>query len=398
VTRAFKLGVVATHPVQYLAPLYRELARRPEIQLEVHYFTDCAQAPTLDSAFGVSYAWDVDLTSGYSYGYLDNRARRPSPRFWGSNCPELRPMLRARRHDGLLLPGYKCRGYLQAQQAAVRSSVPVLFRGESTDHIPRSALKTAARDAFLRRFFAGISAFLPIGAHAARHFRRLGVAESALFSSPYGVDNERFLTASRELIPHRERVRHGFGLPANAFVAVVPGKLIARKRPVDALHGAAASGAGNLWLLFAGDGPLRGELARAAHDTGFARFAVTGFLNQTEIVKAYCAADVLVLPSHHETWGVVVNEGMACGLPAVITDGVGCAPDLVETGKTGFVCPVADVERLSRILHDLAEHPDVTARMGGAARARVCEGFSAATAADGVVRACEYVASTSRNG
>jgi glycosyltransferase involved in cell wall biosynthesis len=80
-----------------------------------------------------------------------------------------------------------------------------------------------------------------------------------------------------------------------------------------------------------------------------------GFLNQGEISKAYVAADCLVLPSVSETWGLAVNEGMACGLPAVVSDAAGCAPDLIDEGKTGFTFPVGDTAQLANRLAVLRE-------------------------------------------
>ena len=81
-----------------------------------------------------------------------------------------------------------------------------------------------------------------------------------------------------------------------------------------------------------------------------------GFLNQSELPAAYTAADVLVLPSDGgETWGLVVNEAMACGLPAIVSDAVGCAPDLIEEGKTGFTHPMGDSAALAQCLMRLAE-------------------------------------------
>ena len=108
-----------------------------------------------------------------------------------------------------------------------------------------------------------------------------------------------------------------------------------------------------------GEGPMRAEIEAEIQRTG-APVRLLGFFNQSEMPEAYALADVLVLPSETETWGLVVNEALACGLPAVVSSGVGCAPDLVEPGATGETYPMGDVDALAvameRALH-LARDP-----------------------------------------
>jgi glycosyltransferase involved in cell wall biosynthesis len=102
-----------------------------------------------------------------------------------------------------------------------------------------------------------------------------------------------------------------------------------------------------------GDGPMRAECECAVREERVpVRFA--GFLNQRAVAQAYVAADALVVPTSEETWGLVVNEAMSCGRGVLVSDGVGCAPDLVEPGSTGFVFPVGDVEALARMMMECA--------------------------------------------
>jgi glycosyltransferase involved in cell wall biosynthesis len=113
-----------------------------------------------------------------------------------------------------------------------------------------------------------------------------------------------------------------------------------------------------------------------------------GFLNQTEIVGAYVAADCLVLPSDTgETWGLVVNEAMACGIPAIVSDQVGCGPDLVSDGVTGATFPMGDVDALAKRLIDLSGNPSALRAMGGAACERVTSHYSVERAVEGTMAA-----------
>jgi glycosyltransferase involved in cell wall biosynthesis len=116
----------------------------------------------------------------------------------------------------------------------------------------------------------------------------------------------------------------------------------------------------------------------------------TGFLNQTEIVRAYVASDALVMTSESETWGLVANEAMTCGIPCVVSSGVGCGPDLVLAGRTGSIFPMGDVNTLGAIFLDLAQDRTRLRIMGNNAKERTRQ-FSIESALDGLTRAIAAV-------
>jgi hypothetical protein len=221
------------------------------------------------------------------------------------------------------------------------------------------------------------------------HLTAFGVEPSAIFDTPHCVDNGYFEKVARPLRQpdQREAARARFGIDPSAFVVLFVGKLLANKRPLDAIRALAESETGAT-LLVVGEGALEEECRREAARLGV-RVAWAGFLNQSEVAIAYGCADCLVLPSDAETWGLVVNEAMATGLPCIVSDGVGCAPDLIDA-TTGAVYPRGDVAALAGAIgalrRRLAAFPDVA----DACRARVA-GYSLAAATAGLVRACRRV-------
>jgi glycosyltransferase involved in cell wall biosynthesis len=153
---------------------------------------------------------------------------------------------------------------------------------------------------------------------------------------------------------------------------------------VRAITRAAQNGA-SLQGLMVGDGPLRADCEDFVrkHDSPI-RF--TGFLNQSQIVEAYVASDLLVLPSDGgETWGLVVNEAMACGRPCIVSDHVGCGPDLIEVGGTGAIFPLGDVDRLADLIGGLARDPAKLAFMSELVTRRI-QKYSTQAAVDGVLQ------------
>jgi glycosyltransferase involved in cell wall biosynthesis len=171
------------------------------------------------------------------------------------------------------------------------------------------------------------------------------------------------------------------------------GKLIAKKRPLHLLEAFAAvqrERTRPAALLYVGDGELRSELEQRARQFPDLCIRFAGFLNQTRIVRAYAAADVLALPSAWgETWGLAVNEAMNYGLVPIVTDRVGCAGDLVHDGRTGFVIPVDEGPALAGALRRLLDDDWLRREMGARARTRVAD-WSIDHCAAGLAQATQY--------
>lgn len=345
-----RLGILVSHPIQYYVPWFRHLAARMDV--EVLYAQRQGPGGQADAGFGLAFEWDVPLFDGYPHRWLANVARHPSVSgFWGCDTPELYDLVPARRYDAFLMFGWNRKSFVQAIRACWRAGVPVLMRGDSHLDTPRSLLKRGAKYFPYRWFLPRLDGHLYVGARNRTYLRYYGVPEERLFFAPHFVDNDFF--APRAEAARRDggaaAVRAAFGIPPQAFVVAYVGKMTAVKRPGDVVSAVGAlrerPGAANLHALLVGDGPLRGELeARAAAAGDRIHFA--GFRNQSELPGLYAASDLLVVPGC-ETWGLVVNEAAACGLPAVVSDGAGCAPDLVVEGCTGYVYRVGDVQALA---------------------------------------------------
>jgi glycosyltransferase involved in cell wall biosynthesis len=262
--------------------------------------------------------------------------------------------LRQWKPDLAILTGWQSKMLVQAWWACVRLGVPRIVRGESNALSNRPSWKRAAHRAWLR----GFDRFLAIGKANRDFYLQAGIPESRIHPCPYFVDNARFAAAAARLRDRRGELRSRWSIPERATCFIFCGKLIAKKRPLDllsALQRAIAAGA-SAHVLVVGDGELMSDArALAARERLPVSFA--GFLNQTEIAGAYVASDCIVLPSDcGETWGLVVNEAMACGLPVIVSDRVGAGPDLIEEGKNGYVVRSGDAQALAArcldLLHD----------------------------------------------
>jgi glycosyltransferase involved in cell wall biosynthesis len=249
-----------------------------------------------------------------------------------------------------------------------------------------------AKRPLYRVFIPRFDAYLVVGKRAREYYAHYGAEPKRMFFTPHAVDNDFFQVRADGFRAQRASLRAAWGIPSAATVFLFVGKLIVGKRPADFIQsvGEAARIHQGIWGLVVGDGRLRPALELQAATAGWpVRFA--GFMNQTEMPKAYAASDALVLPStSSETWGLVVNEAMASGLPAIVSDQVGCGPDLVVHGETGEVFTCGAVAELATILGRLAGAPPLLSKLGAQAQ-RLIQGYSPSEAVKGTAAAVEYV-------
>lgn len=228
----------------------------------------------------------------------------------------------------------------------------MLLRGDSTLVDPRSTIKRLAKQAILRPMLAVASGCLYIGIRNREFYEHYGVDPGRLFFTPYSVDDAFFQGWRERLRDQRSDLRSALCIDDERPIILYVGKFIPKKQPLFLLRAyAGLRRERECALVYVGDGELRPSLEAAIQSQDISDVYVTGFLNQTEISRMYAAADVLVLPSSKgETCGLTVNEGMNFGLPAVVTDRVGCSGDLVRDGENGYVVPWNDVDALAAAL------------------------------------------------
>lgn len=374
-----RLVVVASHPIQYQTPFYRALAQDPRIDLHVLFLSRHGLTSRPDPGFGVDFKWDIDLLGGYASSFLRNLREHANP---GGALSYVNPGVigALRRLDPvvMLFQGARNATSLAAVTWAKRAGVVRLYRAESSVLEARPRWSRITAQAVLR----AMTAVLPIGTANDLYYDQMGIREEDRHLAPYTVDNAFF----RERRTARPAARAQLGLTDDEVVLLHAGKLQAWKAPGTLIDACAQLGP-RVRVLVAGDGPIREEIQALAGMRGV-KLTVLGFLNQTEMPTAYSAADLLVLPSLDEPWGLVVNEAMCCGVPAVVSSRVGARLDLVTPGITGAVFRAGDTADLHRVLEPLVSSAAARDAQGEAALRRIDRWDIPDTAA-GVVRAVE---------
>jgi glycosyltransferase involved in cell wall biosynthesis len=214
------------------------------------------------------------------------------------------------------------------------------------------AVKRALYPHFLRRFDAA----LVVGARNRAYWTHYEYPPERILEAPHCVDNAFFATRStREAGTEKRR---NLGIPATAKVVLTAGKLIPIKRQLDLVEAVSQIRCSGLetHLVIAGSGPLEEQLRKLSQDRNITTHFL-GFCNQSEMPAIYASADMLALCSESETWGLVVNEALACGTPALVSDACGCAPDLHRLLGPDAVFRTGDISDLTTKLRNMLTSP-----------------------------------------
>jgi len=351
----YRLCYLVSHPIQYQAPLLRRIAADPEIELTVLFETLATASAYMDEGFGRQVQWDVPLTEGYAHRQVAGEA-------------DLRRQLA--ESDALWLHGWDSALKRRALALAAEAGVPALMRGENTlAAMPDGAgLRGMVKRHYLKKIFRDCAGFLCIGTENRAYYARFGIRSERLHDMPYAIDNAFFAARAAEAAGRRNDFRAELGLDAGRPVVLFAGKLQSRKHPLTLLQAWLGLDEARPYLLFVGDGEEMPALRRAAEGEEAVR--MLGFRNQTELPAFYDLADVFVLASEREPWGLAINEAMASGTAVIASDQCGATADLVN-GDTGVVVPAGDAEALGDAMTAMLADAETLAAMGRAARERI---------------------------
>ncbi len=325
-----RFGVLDFHPIQYHTPLYQRLTNRAKVDLDVLFLSDEGYRPVMDEGFGLHVAWDIDLLSGYKHRFLAAQDMHTSVH---SQIRMLKHWIRG--HDVVVVHGHVNPWMLTAVAICRTHRIPYLLRGESHAQGQSAGLRRHLRNIVANSVVSNCAAGLAIGKLNDQFYRKYGAPK--VIWAPYSVDDTRFAAEPRI---SRIELLERWNLDGQRKVIMFCGKLIHRKRPLD-VAAAVRRLPREVNTIFVGEGELANDVRSSLCASSG---VVTGFVNQLDLPAYLHAADILILPSEVETWGVVVNEAMASGTLPVVSDRVGSAPDLV-TG-VGEVYPHGNITAL----------------------------------------------------
>jgi len=394
---AFKLAVLATHPIQYQAPWHAYLAAHPEISLKVFFCHDYGVRPQ-KSSWGVeNFTWNAPLLEGYEFEFLPNWSTHPGPeRMTGSFNPHILARMVNEQFDAWILNGWGDPTSLMALAAGRALGRKLLLRVETNLLAPVSLGKRTFRRILRPWILNRCAGFLAIGRANANFYRHYGVPEEKIFSVPYSANNDRWRAEAEIHATRVEEARRALAIASDAVVFLFCARFDPVKRIFDLLEAfeRVAAVHDRAHLVLVGSGPLL-EDAKARAST-IPRTTFLGFRNQDAIAEVYALSDVIVLPSSSETWGLVVNEAMNFANAVIVSDRCGCGLDLVEGRGTGTVFPAGDVPALEAAMVRFVVDEAALRAAQSNARA-VVQNYSYRTGAEGVLEALHSLTNGSAN-
>jgi glycosyltransferase involved in cell wall biosynthesis len=382
--RPIRLTVLLTHPIQYYAPWFRHIAdAADDIELTVLYASqpNAAQQAT---GYNTAFEWDVPLLDGYTSVFARHHsddARFGTGDFRGIDVAEIGDAIARTRPDVVLIPGWHSITYVRALRWCRRNRIPTIWRGDTHRLTRRSPVWYARTRALLHMFDYHLS----VGQNTNDYLRAFGIRGTRIFSSPHHVDNARFAMPSERRAAVRAAVRERLGIERDAFVVASVGMIAEHKRPFDIVDAAARLGSG-VTVLFVGEGVARASSEERARAAGVP-LVCTGFVNQRDIPEMYAASDVVVVAGT-DSWGLVMNEALAVGVPVVGSDRTGATRDLAVPGVTGERFAFADIDDLARALSTIRDGARA-GRYGSAACHEHIRHYSIETATTGLRSACD---------
>ncbi len=354
-------AVLLTNVISPLhVPLFAQVHARGHVELIVLFLNENES----------TRRWSEDPAAmPFPYEILSRRVRARASLIGGVRVDRALRRTLAYRPDVIIAGGWREPEIVGTLLATAPLRIPAVISSASTrlSRRPRWRWLPAAKRALARRFSAGIAP----GPLQVDYLADFGLPRDRIFTAPYSVPGELYRAAAADPLPLA-------GDPALLFV----GRLTDEKG-LDLLIEALSGLAARPTLHLVGEGPEEAALrALAAGSPAADRIVFHGFQPREQIGRFLAGADLFVLPSSTEAWGLVLNEAMEVGTPILASDVVGAAPVLALPGETGDVFRSGDVADLRRALDGLLVDRERLAAMGERAR-EVVAGCNVDVAAQG---------------
>ena len=342
-----KILIFTTHPIQYQVPLFKLLSKNKNLNVKVIYASNHGAINSIDKDFQVKFSWDINMFNGYNYEILEKKINVNS---FFLNTNKIYSKFREKKIDLCLILGWNNLFYLKAIFWSFFLGVPIIARAESNLLKKDSLIKKTLKKIVFYIFFKLFNKFLYIGKANYDFYKNYGVSNEKLIPGPYSVDNNFF----DNLKINKIKIKSELKISKNKIIYIFSGKFIPRKRPLDILYAILdlREKKLNYHFIFIGDGQQKKECIDFAKKNCLSNITFLGFVNQRKIREYYAIADIIIMPSEYETWGLAVNEAMASGCACIVSNKCGCFKDLVYTRgekKNGFIYQVGDIAKIKEL-------------------------------------------------
>lgn len=368
------------------------MAASGDFRVKVFYTWGQAQGKVIDKDFGIEREWDIDLLSGYDHSFVQNTSSEPgSHHYNGIINPSLISEVKAFNPDKIIVYGWKFKSHLQLIRH-FKGKIPLYFRGDSTllDDAAGFSIKKSLRRLLLQWVYGHVDFALSPGTASDKYFLNAGLSAKQIIRAPHAIDNERFSNQIDGNLSFREESltwRRELSISDHTCIFLYAGKLQGLKNPELLIRSflRLKSNYKDVFLVMVGNGELENQLKeKYSNEIDFQKYIqFLPFQNQSMMPVIYRLGDVYVLPSNSETWGLAINEAMACGRPVIASDKCGAAADMIKENENGFIFKAGDENDLYNCMKKMVNADLVS--MGASAQETV-QHFSYASFVDALKR------------
>jgi glycosyltransferase involved in cell wall biosynthesis len=341
------------------------LSQRSIVKIKVFYtWGEGILNGKYDPGFKKIITWDIPLLDGYEYQFVENTSKDPgSHHYHGIVNPTLVKDIENWEAGAILIFGWKFKSHLKCLRY-FHNKIPVYFRGDSNlmDE-NNSVLKNIFKMIVLKNIYKYIDYCFYVGSENKKYFLKYGLNEKQLIYAPHAVDNNRF---GRN---QYYSLKTELGLNENDFVFLFAGKLESKKNPILLINAFININTPDTKLLIVGNGEQENaikQMLSRLEKTIKDRIIFMGFHNQQKMPQLYKSVNVFVLPSQGpgETWGLAVNEALASGVPAIVSNKCGCSSDLIINYKNGIIFESNKIIELENAMKFMIDNKETTKEMG----------------------------------
>lgn len=360
----------------YRIPVFNALAQHEGLDLHVVFLSET------DAGLRQWRVYRDEIR--FSYEVLPSARLRAGRRSLILNW-KLRSCLKKFAPETIICGGYNYVASWEALWWAKKQGAELVLWSESNRHDTRSGLEWV--ESLKTYFLSRCDGFVVPGKASFEYLQSLGSACERISIAPNAVDNDWFQTQAESMRKLSSEFRAKLALPQRFLLYV--GRIVPEKGVFDLLGAYAeldSAVRSSVGLVFAGDGPGKAELEWQAQNISPGMICFPGFLHREDLAGVYALADALILPTHSDPWGLVVNEAMASGLPIIVTSVAGCSSDLVEDGWNGYVVPPSNPEELVAAIDLLLRDSHLRQKMSVHSRQRIRD-YSPEACAEGLAAA-----------
>ena len=376
--KKYKVTLIHNIISPYRVPLFEGLSEHPSIDLFVYF---CAKTHK-------ERKWDILESDRYKYEILSGITLEIFGIKYHIN-PSIISKLIKGKYDVVIIGGNTD---FTTQAAFIISKLlktPTILWSEGIESA--QSLLGKVISPLTKYIVRNVDAVVVAGTMSRDFNIKNGARQEKIFIAPNIVDNEMFIKQSLKSKKEKERFKQELNIQNKKIILFV-GQLIKRKGVEYLLkaYKKIKNDYDDVCLVVIGDGVLKNELEDICIKEHIKDVRFTGWVSEEQKIIYYSIADLFVLPTLEDVWGLVINEAMCCGLPVISTKAAGCAQDMIIPGENGFIVDAANIDQLYSSMKKIILDDEVAKKMGEKSLEIIENRFSLSKMVNGFVSAIEY--------